>query len=412
MTASPEHNQDDLVYHWNEVERKPPARSIEFDDESLRDGLQSPTVVIPPIEDKIRILHMMAELGIDAADIGLPAAGGRMASDVLVLAKEIAKHKLPIAPGCAARTLAADIQPILDVSQATGLGIGVSMFIGSSPIRKYAESWTIDKMERIAETAVTFAVKHDAPVMFVTEDTTRADPDTLTRLYGTAIDAGARRICIADTVGYATPHGTKKLVKFVKGIVKDRGVDVKIDWHGHRDRGLGIANALAAAEAGADRVHGTGLGVGERSGNASMEQLLVNFRLAGYIDNDLSKLSQYCSLISEAFQVPIPCNQPIVGRDAFRTCTGVHAAAVIKAIRKGNDWLANRVYSSVPADWVGLGQRIEVGPMSGESNVRFWLDEHNITADDGLVESILSKAKQGERTLTSDEILEIIRTQE
>lgn len=411
MIASPDYRQSDLVYPWNDVQHERRAgRSIEFDDETLRDGLQSPTVVIPPIEDKIRILHLMTELGIDAADIGLPAAGPRVLADVIALAKEIAKHNLPVVPGCAARTLEADIRPIIDASQAAGIKLGASMFIGSSPIRQYTENWTLDNMVRITETAVEFAVKHDVPVMFVTEDTTRADPDTLTRLYGTAIDSGAQRVCIADTVGYATPHGTRTIVKFVKDIVKARGTNVKVDWHGHSDRGLSIANALAAADAGVDRVHGTGLGVGERCGNAPMEQLLVNFRLAGYIKNDLEKLPEYCKVISEAFHAPIPFNQPVVGRDAFRTCTGVHAAAVIKALRKGNAWLANRVYSSVPADWVGRSQRIEVGPMSGVSNVRFWLEEHNITANDALVDSILSTAKKCERTLTSDEILEIVRT--
>jgi aerobic-type carbon monoxide dehydrogenase small subunit (CoxS/CutS family) len=173
-----------------------------------------------------------------------------------------------------------------------------------------------------------------------------------------------------------------------------------------------MANSLAAVDAGATRVHGTGLGVGERCGNTPMEQLLINFRLLGYIDNDLSKLQEYCELVSEACRVPLPFNQPIVGEDAFRTATGVHAAAVIKAMKKGHDWLADRVYSAVPAGWVGRHQTIEIGPMSGASNVLYWLQMHNLEPDPALAERILTVAKQRKRRLSTKEVFEIIDNKE
>lgn len=402
-------DEQKLIYDWNTVEWKGPAtRSAELDDETLRDGLQSPSVTHPGKEDKIKLLHLMVDLGIQSADIGLPGAGPQVMEDVVALAKEIVDYKLPVEPNCAARTLAVDIDPIVEASQRAGMAIEASLFIGSSPIREYVEEWTLEKMLERTEQSIRYALDNGLSVMFVTEDTTRAHPDVLRKLYTTAIECGARRICLADTVGHATPHGTRMLVQFMKKVVEETGTDVKIDWHGHRDRGLALENSLAAVEAGAHRVHGTALGVGERCGNTPMEQLLVNFKLLGYMDSDLTKLNEYCQLVSKVCQVPIHFSHPIIGEDAYRTSTGVHAAAVIKAMNKGHDWLANRVYSGVPADWTGRAQRIEIGPMSGASNVVFWLQSRGIDPDDDLVERIFNAAKTNKKLLTDEEIEEII----
>jgi 2-isopropylmalate synthase len=384
------------------------ARRIELNDETLRDGLQSPSVIDPPIEKKIELLHLMDSLGIDAADIGLPGAGPRAVADVTSLAKEIADCKLDIKPNCAARTVRADIQPIIDISEKVGFPIDACTFIGSSPIRQYAENWSLEMMLTATEDAVKFAVSHGLSVMYVTEDTTRAHPDTVRALYTTAIEAGARRICVCDTVGHATPEGVRALIGYVKSIVDDTGEDVQIDWHGHQDRGLGVINSIAAFEAGANRLHGTALGVGERVGNAPMDQLLVNLQLMGYIERDLSKLMNYCETASDATGVPIPVSYPVVGRDAFRTATGVHAAAVIKAFRKGDEWLADMVYSGVPAKMVGRDQLIEIGPMSGKSNITFWLERHGVEPTEERIERIFSHAKHRSAVLTDDEIMALV----
>ena len=402
-------NREDLIYDWNRIGGEANvSRRVAFDDESLRDGLQSPSVIDPPIEKKIELLHLMDSLAIDTADIGLPGAGPRAVADVTRLAKEIADCKLDIRPNCASRTVIADIQPIIDISQTAGIAIEACTFIGSSFIRQYAENWSLEMMLTATEEAVKFASSHALPVMFVTEDTTRAHPDTIRALYTTAIEAGARRICVCDTVGHATPEGVRALIQFVKSVVADTGEEVGVDWHGHQDRGLGVINSIAAFEAGADRLHGSALGIGERVGNTPMDQLLVNLQLMGYIDRDLSNLMTYCQTASEATGVPIPINYPVVGRDAFRTATGVHAAAVIKAFRKGDDWLADAVYSGVPAHMFGRQQVIEIGPMSGKSNVIFWLQRHGIEATEERVEKIFAHAKQVNLTLTSEEVLKII----
>jgi isopropylmalate/homocitrate/citramalate synthase len=400
----------ELIYDWNTIEPQlqKPGRHIGFDDETLRDGLQSPSVCEPPVEKKIELLHLMDALGLDTADIGLPGAGGTHAAGVEAMAREIADKKLKIRPNCAARTHRNDIAPILEISQRAGIPIEVCTFIGSSPIRFYAEEWTLDKLLHLTEEAVTFAVSEGAQVMFVTEDTTRADPETIRALYTTAIRYGARAVCVCDTVGHATPDGAREVVKFVRGIIDEQGEKIRLDWHGHQDRGLGVINSIAAIQGGADQVHGSALGMGERVGNTPMDQLLVNLKLMGWIDNDLTRLREYCDKASEACQWAVPLNYPVFGKDAFRTATGVHAAAVIKSYRKGDTELADLIYSGVPAGLFGLKQVIEVGPMSGKSNVVYWLESRGLEASDDRVTRIYERAKQASAVLTEDEMLALV----
>jgi 2-isopropylmalate synthase len=397
----------ELIYDWNTAGEAPPvrARPIELDDETLRDGCQSPSVRDPDLDTKLRLLHLMEKLGIHTLDVGLPGAGPRARADILALCREITGAKLNITPNCAVRTVKSDIDPLIEIAQKVGRPIEACTFIGSSPIRQFAEEWTIDRILHLSQEAITHAVSNGLPVMYVTEDTVRTPPETVRRLYTAAIEAGAGRVCICDTVGHITPWGVRNLVGFVKQVVADTGRDVKVDWHGHNDRGLAVINTIAAVAAGVDRVHATALGIGERVGNCAMDQLLVNLRLMGYLDTDLTPLAEYVRVASEGTAVPVPINYPIVGKDAFRTATGVHAAAIIKAKKKGDDWLADRVYSGVPAGMVGREQEIEVGFMSGASNVSWWLARRGITADAALVQQILQAAKDRDRILTDDEIL-------
>jgi 2-isopropylmalate synthase len=390
-----------LIYDWNRTGDTPKPTVI-LNDETLRDGLQSPSVTCPTIEQKLNILHLIDRLGIDTADIGLPGAGPHVVQDVEGLAREIVSARLHVKPNCAARTVIADIKPIAEISQRVGIPIEACTFIGSSPLRQYAEGWTIDQLLRLTEEAITFAVGEGLPVMYVTEDTTRADPETLRRLYSTAIRAGATRVCIADTVGHATPAGAAAVVRFVASVIEECGGGVGIDWHGHRDRDLAIVNTLAALDAGATRLHGAAIGIGERVGNTPMDVLIVNLVLMGYIERDLSALVEYCDAVSEATGVPIPANYPVVGRDAFRTATGVHAAAVIKAFRKKDQDLVDAVYSGVPASLVGREQEIDIGPMSGKSNVIFWLEKRGIAATDELVDRIFTAAKKSDSVLSEE----------
>jgi len=397
-----------LIYDWNTVGAPPEPASVMLDDETLRDGLQSPSVRTPAIDQKIRILHLIDALGIETADIGLPGAGPHVVRDVERLAREIVEAKLSVRANCAARTVEADIAPIAEIVQRTGLAIEVGTFIGSSPIRQYAEDWTLDRLQRLTDDAVRFAVRQGLDVMYVTEDTTRADPDSLRALYTTAIRAGAKRVCIADTVGHATPVGAAAVVRFVQSIVDECGGGVGIDWHGHRDRDLAIENSLAAMRAGATRLHGAAIGLGERVGNTPMDVLLVNLVLMGCRQADLTKLPEYCAAASEATGIPVPANYPVMGRDAFRTATGVHAAAVIKAFKKRDAELVDAVYSGIPATLVGREQAIEVGPMSGRSNVIYWLERRGIEPTEERVDRIFGKAKASSGVLTETEIRALV----
>src|SRR5271169_3854860 len=400
--------QNEWIYDWN-VAAAPliaPGTPVLLNDETLRDGLQNPSVHDPSIEEKIEILHLMEALGIHSLNIGLPGAGARAVEHTEALAREIVATRMKIKPNCAARTIEADIRPIAEISQRVGMAIEAATFLGSSPIRRLVEDWTVDHLERTTEKAVMFAIEHDLPSMYVTEDTIRTDPDAVKRLYSTAIRSGARAIVLCDTVGHATPNGAFNLVKFaVDEVVKPSGEKIRVDWHGHNDRGLSIANSLAAVAAGAHQVHAAANALGERVGNTPMELMLVNLRLMGLIQQDLSRLKEYCEKVAAATHTKIPPNYPVVGDDAFRTATGVHAAALIKAFRKNDLELANAVYSGVPAHLFGLDQVIEIGPMSGKSNVLFWLEKHSIPADDSVVNRIFDAAKQSARVLTDEEIL-------
>jgi len=401
---------EELVYDWNTVEPflQTPNRHIGFDDETLRDGLQSPSVCEPPVEKKIELLHLMDALRIDTADIGLPGAGGTHAAGVERLACEIAEKKLRIRPNCAARTHRNDIIPIVEISQRAGIPIEACTFIGSSSVRFFAEDWTLDKLLKMTEDAVTFTVSEGVPVMYVTEDTTRAKPETIRALYTTAIRCGARAVCVCDTVGHSTPDGARAVVQFVKKLIDKQGEKVRLDWHGHQDRGLGVINSIAAIQGGADQVHGSALGIGERVGNTPMDQLLVNLKLMGWIDNDLSRLKEYCDVAADACGWTIPLNYPVFGRDAFRTATGVHAAAVIKSYRKGDRHLADIVYSGVPAGLFGLEQVIEIGPMSGKSNVIYWLEKRGIEPSEERVNRVYEHAKQASAVLEEKEIMRLV----
>lgn len=391
-----------------------PTKPVLLNDESLRDGLQSPSVRDPSIAEKIEILHLMEDLGINALDLGLPGAGPRAVAQVEGLAREIVSCRMKIQGNCAARTHQNDIRPIADIVQSTGLPIEAATFIGSSPIRRYTEGWTDDFLLKTTEGAVTYARSLGLEVMFVTEDTTRCDPETVKRLYSTAIRYGARALVIADTVGHATPPGVFALVKFIiDEVVRPSGEQIRVDWHGHCDRGMAVPNSMAAIAAGADCVHACAIGIGERVGNAQMDQMLVNLKLLGVAPwdrQDMRKLNQYCQKVSQATGVPIPDNYPVFGRDAFRTATGVHAAAIIKAFRKNDSELANLVYSGVPAHYFGLEQSVEVGPMSGKSNVIYWLEHRGIAPDDDLVERIYQRAKTSDRVLNESEIMAMSAT--
>ncbi|MDQ3262994.1 MAG: LeuA family protein [Myxococcota bacterium] len=401
-----------MTFDWNLRDAPPrPPQPFQLFDETLRDGLQSPSVTDPPLESKLQLLELMVENGIHSADLGMPGAHRRIFHEVVAMCRHIQRHKLRLDPGCAARTVVADIAPVVEAVQQSGQPLVVYTFIGSSPIRQFAEGWDREFLLRTSLQAIDFAVKEGLEVAFVTEDTVRTPPHLLEQLYRAAVEHGARRLVVCDTVGHATPSGASSLVRWTRQLLKQLGVAdrVQVEWHGHNDRGLAVVNALAALEGGAQRLHGCALGIGERVGNTSLDLLLLNLKLVGWVDHDLSGLVRYAQFVSQAVKFPIPSNYPLSGADAFRTATGVHAAAIIKAQRRGDAWLADRVYSGVPATEFGKSQEIEIGHMSGMSNVRYWLEQRGIPPEEDLCHAVLDRAKHCAWTLTDSEILEVVR---
>ena len=404
--------EQDVIYDWNVRGHtsRPPMREVELHDETLRDGIQSPSVRDPSLDHKAQMVRLMSQAGVASVDVGLPGASARAVEDSRFLVEMIRDEKLPIRPGCAARTLRQDIEPVIEITQKTGVPVEALMFLGSSPIRMYAEAWNEDRLEELTRSAIKLAVSGGIPATFVTEDTTRAHPNTLRRLFTAAVEEGATRLVLCDTVGHAQPSGVYNLIHFVEDLLLGLGMrdKVKLDWHGHDDRGLSLINALTAIRAGCDRVHGTVLGMGERVGNTSIEHMLVNLRIMGIPTGDLSVLPELTRVASEGCDWPIRPDYPVFGRDAFRTGTGVHASAVIKAESKGDSWLADRVYSGVPASWVGRRQEITIGFMSGVSNVKYWLTSRDIEPSERVVKAILAKAKTTAEVLSDEEIFEVI----
>lgn len=390
----------DYIHDWQGEISYPP---VKLQDETLRDGLQAPNVSHPTLEQKQTLLHLMDELGIDGADIGFPGSGERHISDVVGLAKYKQQNNLGINLSCAGRTIEADVLPIIYASELAGEPFEVDLFIGSSEIRKLAQNWNLDDMKKKVEQSITLAVKEGLPVMFVTEDSTRASRETIIALHEVAINAGAKRICIADTVGFATDINTTNLIRFYKQeIVKDR--DIKLDWHGHRDRYFAESNALIAAREGVDRVHGTALGVGERCGNTIMEALLVNFKIEGIKDNDISRLMEYSNFASQILKRPIPENAPIIGVEAFNTASGVHADAILKSYLQGRPDLAGLVYAPFNPGIIGRSVDVRVGPMSGRSNIILALKRLDIEQNDDLIESLYEIAKRSNQILSDREL--------
>lgn len=401
--------QDSLVYDWNaEATSSWAARRIELLDETLRDGLQSPSAQNPLLPQKLEGLRRMARLGVSAVNLGLPSVSPAAREEALQMLRLIREERLGLLPVCAGRTLASDVIPILELAEEAGVVIEVSVFVGASPIRWRAEGWDLAKVSALTREAVSLGARAGLPVTFVTEDTTRTPPATLRQLFELALEHGASRLCLCDTVGAASSAGVKRLVGFARELVSSSSKPIGLDWHGHDDRGLGLANALNAIEAGVDRVHATALGIGERVGNTPLELLVANLALLAGREPDAARLRAYAEHFAAAIGIPIPEDHPLVGANAFRTATGVHAAAIVKALGKG-EALADRVYSLLPVSRFASGHDIRIGYMSGSSNVVHWLKRHSIEPSDALVSRILERAKAANRVLRDDEVLAVVR---
>ena len=390
------------AYPWGNYDFS--ARSIQLLDTSLRDGLQDAEIQHPTLDEKVRLLQALLEVGVDAVDVGIPIAGGHHFKDAVRLASELPEQVQSV---CLARTQEADVQAAAELAQRAGRSIEVILFVGSSPLRRWVEGWTLEEMARWMEHSVTFALKEGLKATLATEHTTETEPDVIQRLLRVGLECGGQRVCIADTSGVATHHSVATLIGFLKQQVLKGFGDVEIDWHGHNDRGLAISNALAAAEAGATRVHTTVLGIGERAGNIPLESLLLNLKIAGDPRRqDLRPVLALSQLGSTIFHVPIAVNHPGIGGKVGVTASGIHAAAMLKARQLGIE--AGLPYSVVDQGWFNREAAVRIGPLSGRANVEWVAGKLGIPCTEELVKRCLAAATEMNRLLTDADFINLV----
>ena len=397
--------RDALIHDWNAAEALGGERPFSLLDDTLRDGLQSTIVKQPPLAERAELLAAMARANVASVNLGLPVVSRAVFASIEELAREA--RRLGLGVVVAGRTLEADMRAIVELAQKLGFALEGHAFVGASAIRAEVEGWSVELVRERTSNALGMLARAGLEAVFVTEDTTRSHPETLRTLFRAALDAGATRLCLCDTVGHATPDGVRRLVQFTRAVALEHGSKVTLDWHGHADRGLALPNALAALDAGVDRVHGTALGLGERAGNTPIELLALNLSLDGRWPRDLVPMVEYCRRAAAVLGVTVPATHPLLGDAAFRTATGVHAAALQKAAQKAA-WLSDRVYGAVPSAVVGRSQEVRVGPLSGRANVEAWLTARGRRVAEPLVRRILEHARAADHVLGEDELLRLL----
>ena len=397
-----------LVYDWNQSEGNP--KVVSLCDETLRDGLEGGVNRLPSLDEKLELLSLAHSSGIGDVMVGFP--GQEIAyREALEICKGVSAKGLNTRLGLLGRMVEADIEAIDRIRQASGCSVVAHLFIPCSPIRRFVDQWDIDELERLTRLGVRLANQLGLPVNFSPEDTSRAEPKVVEHLCQVAVEEGATEITVCDTVGYLTPLGTSKLVQHLRHFLDTKVGKVRLDFHGHNDRGLALANSLAAVAAGADCIQGTVLGIGERAGNAPLDLVMINLQMQGLWNCDtLVNLKEYCLEVARLCNLSIPDKYPVFGKQSFSTQMGVHASAILKAKRHHNGELATCVYSGVDPNLVGLNYDVQVGPFSGRANVKFLMHQHNITLADEAIDHILEKARTENRILTKTEILTLAKS--
>ncbi len=389
MTQKADVNQ--LLYSWN-----PPAKSglenVEIEDDTLRDGLQGAFVRKPTVDEKIELFTLSSAIGCQHAVVGFPASSPQEMADSRRIVQAIQERGLKQQPWMLSRALVSDLEPIIALQRESDIPIGAAFFMGTSPLRRVVEKWDWDQVLRNVETAVAYCVENGVPFSLSIEDASRTPPEELRQLIQIGAKANGFSISICDTVGESTPDGAAQLVRFTREEIAKENADTRVLWHGHNDRGMAVANSAAAAEAGARIIGGSFLGIGERTGNAALEQVILYLYQNGATQWRIDHLVNYCEKLSEYTNTPISNEMPLIGSQAFATCTGTHSAAVLKARAISVDY-EDYIFSAVPASKLGLPQNIMIGPTSGLANARHVLQRLELPSDDQAASALLEHAK-------------------
>lgn len=398
-TMKQEARSENLFFDWGHSLQVPFPAIL---DATLRDGIQGILTRYPSLDEKLHLVDLLLSLGVHEFEIGMPVVGLKHKQESIAVAAHIFKQCPDARVICLARTKIDDVIAVAEVAQAVGCHIGCALFVGSSPIRRRVEGWSIVDLVNWTAQAVRFAVHEGLAVSLACEDATRSEPETLRNLYLTAIEHGASRVVIPDTVGICSTDSTRRIVEFFRDQITD-GDTIPIDWHGHNDRDLGVANAVAAANAGATCIHTTVLGIGERCGNVPLEPLLVHLATHETYQWNLSILPQLAEYASKIFDDPIRSRYPIIGQNAFATAAGTHGAALYKATQRRDSQLAANVYAGADPRSFGREVQVFVGPMSGVANVKWKAQELGVSLKPNSEEDILLVAKERDKILTDQE---------
>ena len=398
---------NDFLYSWNALNRAN-ISNVKIEDD-IRDALQSVRTVQPLLSERKALLDLSAKVGIQYSFLGFPAASQNETNLVTALVKHIADEKIPIEPVLMARALENDVKRIIEIQNETSYAVAADIFINTSALRLKIEGWTLDTIINKIKKSHHLSVNNNLKYRISLEDSARTAPDSIEILIKEIINLGIKTIVLCDTVGDCLPSGASNLTSFVMDIISKENVDVEIGWHGHNDKGLSLANALASVEAGATIISGTFTGIGERTGNIPLEQIIYILSQNGNQLYDLKYLKPLCDMLSATTKTKIPYSLPIIGKDAFSTSTGTHVAAIYKAKEFGQSF-EDLMYSGVAASDLERRQTLLIGPNSGRSAIIAALEEIQIVATENTVTSILDYCKKQNHCLeNSAELLEVIR---
>ncbi len=362
-------------------------------DTTLRDGEQTPGVALT-VDEKIQIATKLNNLGVDKIEVGFPASSqGEIESAKQMKALDLNSTLVGLA-----RSLKRDIDAVLDAD----LGY-VHTFVGTSPLhRDYKLKMSKTEIIDTAVSGIEYAKDHGLTVEFSAEDGTRTERDFLFEVFNQAVSAGADVLDVPDTVGILTPILTHELITDIKDNFK-----TPISVHFHNDFGLATANTLTAIECGANQAHVTVNGLGERTGNCSLEELVMSLKSAYGVDLglDTTRLYSLSNLVGRLTGVKMPVNKPIVGDNAFAHESGIHVHGILNNAS---------TYEPMSPEMVGHSRRIVLGKHTGANAIKSKLKEYHIDLNSEQFDKVFAEIKSlgdSGKCVTDDDLIAIAITE-
>jgi isopropylmalate/homocitrate/citramalate synthase len=348
-------------------------KGVQIWEETLRDGEQTPGVAYTP-EEKLQIARLLDEIHVPIMDVGIPVVSKEEARGV----RAIANAGFDATIMAAARTVRKDVEACIECGVDE-----IALFTAGSDLHiRHKLGMTREQVKEVAVRETEYAIAHGVAVSFVTEDTFRADLDFIADLYNACTEAGAHRAVICDTVGVMTPPG----IRWFFGELRKRLTAKELSFHGHNDFGLAVANSLTAVEEGVQVPHTCVNGLGERSGNASFEELVLALEaLYGYDTGiDVSRLYEVSQLVERLSGIPVGVSKPLVGHNAFAHESGIHAHGVIKH---------TATYEPIQPERIGRQRTFVFGKHTGSLAVAEKLRSHGADATPDQVLRLVSLIK-------------------